>query len=217
MSTFGKAFLALGLLVQVIAYLVAPSHPISLISGMLGIVSVVLTSQGNIKTFFFGIAQIVTYMVLLWMNQLWAGLAINVFYLLSQLYGIWAWRRNIKAGSTAETSTDQYIHPKRLSPTALCGVVVLTLIASLTTGWLLSLYSNDSQPYLDALTTVPGITATLLTLSVYREGWWVWLCVHTGFIILWTVAGNWSMVAQYVFWWVNCIYGMRQWQRLSAN
>ena len=50
---FDYAFLATGLLVQIITYWIAPSGVWSLISGLCGICSVVLCAQGNILYYIF--------------------------------------------------------------------------------------------------------------------------------------------------------------------
>ena len=54
-------FLLLGIVVQCITYAIMPDNPWSLVSGLLGICSVVLGAQGNILTFVFGFAQVGTY------------------------------------------------------------------------------------------------------------------------------------------------------------
>ena len=65
---FDYSFIAFGLLVQVVTYVVTnyltsnpltsnPLTPISLISGCLGVCSVCLAAQGNIWTYAFGFGQ----------------------------------------------------------------------------------------------------------------------------------------------------------------
>ena len=48
------SILAAGLVVQVVVFVLMPDNPWSLVSGLLGMCSVVLCSQGNILTFLFG-------------------------------------------------------------------------------------------------------------------------------------------------------------------
>ena len=90
---FDIAFLVTGLIVQIIVYWLAPTHWLSLVSSLLGITSVILCSQGNIWTFAFGFGQIITYSCLCYMERFYAGLLMNAFYFFSQIYGIYAWRR----------------------------------------------------------------------------------------------------------------------------
>ena len=38
---------------------------------------------------------------------------------------------------------------------------------------------------------------------------------HLDCIKMWWVAGNWSMVAMYIAWTANCIYGWMNWTKLN--
>jgi len=49
----------------------------------------------------------------------------------------------------------------------------------------------------------------------YKEQWIWWLIIDVLCIKLWFVAGNWSMVAMYVAWTINCIYGWYNWSKLN--
>lgn len=207
---FDTGFLISGLIVQVLVYWLAPTHPLSLISGLLGIISVILCSQGNIWTFAFGFGQILTYSGLCYMERFYAGLAMNAFYFLSQIYGIYAWRSRRTDGSAI-------ISPRSLPPmrfVILCAVVAVVAVG---TGWLLSRYTDDSQPYMDAVTTIVSVVAQVMLVMAIRQQWWLWLFVDVLYIAMWIIAGNWSMVAQYGFWCINCVYGMIRWRSLAAD
>jgi nicotinamide mononucleotide transporter PnuC len=77
--------------------------------------------------------------------------------------------------------------------------------------WSILLNTDDSQPFMDSITTVPAFVAQILMILRYKESWYYWLTIDLGSIIMWSVAGDWCMVAQFVFWSVNCIYGLRKW------
>ena len=207
---FDIIFLVSGLLVQVLVYWLAPTHPLSLVSGLLGIISVILCSQGNIWTFAFGFGQILTYSGLCYMERFYAGLGMNVFYFLSQIYGICAWRR-LRTGGTP------IISPRSLPISRFSILCACMVVVSVVAGWLLNRYTDDSQPYMDALTTVVSIVAQVMLVMAIRQQWWLWLFVDIIYIVMWIIAGNWSMVAQYGFWCINCVYGMLRWRSLVAD
>lgn len=207
---FDIIFLISGLIVQVLVYLLAPTHPLSLVSGLLGITSVILCSQGNIWTFAFGFGQILTYSGLCYMERFYAGLMMNAFYFLSQIYGIYAWRRRRMDNSAVISPRSMPIGRFAI----LCtGVAVMAVIV----GWILQHYTDDSQPYLDALTTVVSVVAQVMLVVAIRQQWWLWLFVDVIYIAMWIIAGNWSMVAQYGFWCINCVYGMIRWRDLATK
>lgn len=207
---FDKIFLLSGLLVQVLVYWLAPTHPISLVSGLLGIISVILCSQGNIWTFAFGFGQILTYSCLCYMECFYAGLLMNAFYFLSQIYGIYAWRKR-------RTDSSAIIAPRSLRRGTFAAVCAAVAVVAVVAGWLLSRYTDDTQPYMDALTTVVSIVAQVMLVMAIRQQWWLWLFVDVLFIAMWIMADNWSMVAQYGFWCINCVYGMIRWRSLVAD
>ena len=82
---FVPTYLVLGLALQILSYFWMPTHPMSLVSGMLGICSVLLCSEGSLWTFVFGMGQIVTYTYLCYLERFYAGIGINVFYFISQI------------------------------------------------------------------------------------------------------------------------------------
>ena len=203
-------FLILGLLVQVLTFLLMPDNPISLVSGMLGICSVVLGAQGNILTFVFGFAQVATYTYLCCVERFYAEIAINIYYFITMIYGVYCWRNRLSNNSLQ-------VQTRRLSIKLLAWGMLLIALFSWLTGWLLARFTDDPQPYMDAFTTVPAIAAQLLMVLAYREHWYLWLVVDVLAVVMWLRAENYCMAAQYVFWCVNCIYGYIQWTRQLDN
>lgn len=203
-------FLILGLLVQLLTFVLMPDNPISLVSGMLGICSVVLGAQGNILTFVFGFAQVATYTYLCCVERFYAEIAINIYYFITMIYGVYCWRNRLSNNSLQ-------VQTRRLSIKLIAWGMLLIALFSWLTGWLLARFTDDPQPYMDAFTTVPAIAAQLLMVLAYREQWYLWLVVDVLAVVMWFRAENYCMAAQYIFWCVNCIYGYIQWTRQLDN
>ena len=199
-------FLVAGLLVQAITYCLMPHSPWALVSGMLGICSVVLGAQGNILTFVFGFAQVVTYTYLCIVERFYGEIAINIYYFFTMIYGVYCWRRRLSDNSLQ-------VQTRRLSRNIFPLLSVAIALLSLLVGWLLQRYTDDPQPYLDAFTTVPAIVAQILMVMAYREQWYLWLVVDVLALVMWLRAENYCMAVQYAFWCANCIYGYVQWTK----
>lgn len=199
-------FLVTGLLVQVITFCLMPHSPWALVSGMLGICSVVLGAQGNILTFVFGFAQVVSYTYLCVVERFYAEIAINIYYFFTMIYGVYCWRRRL-SGKSLQVQT------RSLSRGVFLLLSIVTVLLSILSGWLLQRYTDDPQPYLDAFTTMPAIVAQILMVMTYREQWYLWLVVDILALVMWLRAENYCMVAQYAFWCANCIYGYVQWTK----
>ena len=174
---------------------------------MLGICSVVLGAQGNILTFLFGFAQVGTYTYLCCMERFYAEIAMNVYYFLTMIYGVYVWRNRLT------TKDSMQIQTRVLSKQFLAAISIVVLLTSLLTGWLLDRYTDDTQPYLDAFTTIPALVAQVLMMLAYREQWYLWIFVDVLAMVMWFIAGNYCMAVQYAFWCVNCVYGYVQWTR----
>ena len=200
-------FLAVGLLLQVLTFSLMPATPLSLLSGMLGVCSVVLGAQGNILTFLFGFAQVATYTYLCCVERFYAEIAMNAYYFFTMIYGVYCWRKHLKKedGMNIQTRT--------MPPYMLAILTLVVLILSAAVGWGLAHYTDDSQPDLDAFTTVPALVAQILMVLVFREQWYLWLLVDVLATVMWLRAGNYCMAAQYAFWCANCVYGYVQWTK----
>lgn len=199
-------FLVTGLFVQVITFYLMPHSPWALVSGMLGICSVVLGAQGNILTFVFGFAQVATYTYLCCVERFYAEIAINIYYFFTMIYGVYCWRKRLSDNSLQ-------VQTRRLSRNIFPFLGVLVVLLSVLAGWLLQRYTDDPQPYLDAFTTVPAIAAQILMVTAYREQWYLWLMVDVLALVMWFRAENYCMAAQYAFWCANCVYGYVQWTK----
>ncbi len=215
---FDYSFLGVGLLIQVVTYVITNNlstityqlSTISLISGCLGVFSVCLTAQGNILMYAFGFAQVGTYTYLCLTQRFYAEIAINIYYFFTMIYGVYAWRKQLQGDSKT-------IVPKRLSWQVALYIMLATLLASWLVGWGLETFTDDTQPYLDAFTTVPALVAQVLMILVYREHWFIWLTVDIMSVVLWLRAGDYCLAAQYAFWCANCLYGLYRWRSLGIS
>lgn len=213
-NAFDWCFLLAGLAIQVLVFCLAPTRPLVIVSGIAGIFSVVLCAQGKISYYFFGFLQIITYLILSYEERFYGAVALNVFYFVSMLYGVYQWRKHYHLNPETGSSELQAQH---LPLAWWLSLIIIAVAASALAGYLLSRFTNDADPYLDAFATVPAVVAQILLVLGYREQWFFWLCIDIGSIWLWVRAGNWSMAALYAFWCVNCIYGFVNWTTSSKN
>ena len=87
------------------------------------------------------------------------------------------------------------------------------MVVGISSLYLYLLMTNDTQPFMDSITTVPAIIAQILMILAYKEQWYFWLIIDLASIYMWAIAGDWCMVAQFIFWSINCIYGLYNWKR----
>ena len=195
-----------GLLLQVVTYWITGDSLLSLITGMLGVFSVTLCSQRRVSSFLFGIFQISCYMVLAARQHFFGELVENGFYLLTTLAGIYTWTRNYDAGDDGNS-----VQARRLSAKGWAVTMLFFLIGVAGGYWLLR-RTSDPHPLLDTVSSVPAFVAQVLMMLRYREQWIFWIVVDLIKVAMWVVQGDWCMAAQFSFWVVVCIYGLKKWK-----
>ena len=211
-TIFEKLFLLGMVLLQIGVFVVCPDSPLNIIAGLAGVVSVVMCAKGRTMFYFVGFIQTVTYLVLAWRNHFYGEVLENMFYFVTMIWGIFVWKNNEVKN---EDGTED-VMAKKFTPLQWVLSIVGTIIATLLMGcWLNSI--GSAQAYTDAATNVMAIFAQLLMVRRYREQWIWWIVIDLFCIKMWFVAGNWSMVAMYIAWTANCIYGWINWSKLNKQ
>ena len=209
-STFDRFFMIAMLLVQIVVYFIAPDSLIGIIAGISGVISVVLCAKGKISFYFIGFVQTTTYLILAWQNCFYGEVIENIFYLVTMVWGIFVWKNN----SSVDENGSSHVDALKFTPVMWVLSVIGTAICTIAMGyWLTTIGSH--QAYTDAATNVIAIFAQILMVKRYREQWIWWLVIDVLCIKMWFVAGNWSMVAMYIAWTINCIYGWYNWSKLE--
>ena len=207
-----KLFMWGMVLLQILVYIVAPDSWYGVVAGIAGCISVVLTAKGRWMMYPIGFIQNFTYTVLAFQNMFYGEVIEQIFYIVTMIWGMVAWARNMHTNEdgTQDVNTRKFGLAEWLF--TIAGVVIGT--------WLFGrvlVAMGAAQPYTDAATNVMALFAQILMVKRYREQWVLWLLIDVFCIKMWWVAGNWSMVAMYVAWTANCIYGWINWTKLNKN
>ena len=216
-TKFDWLFLGFGLLLQTIAIIYGymtgtPDSATSIVCSIAGVISVVLCAQGKISFYLFAYLQMFTYTFGIAIpNHLWGEAWENLFYFITQTYGIYVW---FKLYRIKQDNQSAEVKGKKLKAVGwattmgglVVGVSILPAVLART---------SDPQPFLDAISTIPAFIAQILMVLGYREQWLHWLIIDVASIIMFIAIGNWMMVAMFVFWTVNCIYGWYKWTKLA--
>lgn len=198
---FGIAFIMAGVATQAVAYALSEDSLLSLISGIAGVISVVLCSQRKVSFYFWGFLQIGTFVVICINEHLYGKLFENGFYLITMIGGLLMWKRNQQGDS---------VSTRKLSRSDMWWLLGHSVVSIAVLYGALRMIGGE-QPFMDSFTTILAIVAQLLMIYRYRESWLFWLVVDIACIIMWYNEGNWCMTVQYIFWTANCIYGLIKW------
>ncbi len=183
-----------------------------------GIVNLVLCARGNIWNYFFGIIYNAIYVYISWKSKLYADSAIYLLYYLPMQFAGWiSWKKNQNQDSGAVNV--QHLD-KRMALVLLAAAAVLIPVFA----WVLGLPAiGDSQPWLDATTTVVSILAMYMMVKAIAEQWYIWIALDAMQVVKWTIATIRGeehaalMLVMFAFFLANAVYGLIQWNGLAKQ
>lgn len=211
---------------------------IAAVGTAMGVLNSVLSANGNIWAFLFGVLDVVLCSIVYFENGVMGTFAMHVLYFLPmQFVGLRQWRRRGASGRRDESGEMSKVKARKLTVrqwlyvagafvagTALCyGILHAVDMARLRSGEIASI---DSQKILlDAAVVVLNIIGQALMSMAFTEQWYVWTMVNVFSIMLWTNrllghdagASALVMVVKYSFYLLNSLNGIRIWLRLSRE
>ena len=202
---FDYGFMLFGIILQIICYLFTQDGLLSFICGLAGAINVVLCSQRKMSFYFFAYLQMFTYIIIIFQQHLWGELVENIFYVITTTIALFMWLKHYN-------KKEKEVEARKLTSFQIFLCCIVFFISTILL-YVILLKTNDPQPFLDAVSTVPAFIAQFMLMFRYREQWIMWLVVDIATLILWISIGNIFMIAQYIFWIINCIYGYIKWSK----
>ena len=188
---------------QVVFYVIYPDSFWGFVAGMTGTICVLLVAKGKISNYFFGFIQTGVTMVLGFQAFLIGETMENVFYFVSQFLGIKEWKNNLNENThivkTRKFTIGQWMF-------TIWSVAALTALLGYTFK-----HFNGTQPFIDAFTLVLALVAQILMVYRFREQWLLWAVLNIVSIYQWITLNNMSLVAMYLAFLINTIYGYVNW------
>ena len=209
-SKFEKIYLLLMIILQIVVFILVPDSPLNIIAGISGVISVVLCAKGKISFYFVGFIQTGIYLILSLESKFYGEVAENIFYLVTMIYGIFVWKKNLNENNSNQIKTNKFKSIDWFIS------LIITIIFTFLIGYFLKSIGSE-QAYIDAATNVLAVIAQILMIKGYREQWVWWLAINILCLIMWARVGNYSMVAMYIAWILNCIYGWINYTKLNKK
>ena len=176
-----------------------------------GILCVLLAAKGQILTYVFGTYNVIGYAILSWSNGLFGEVGLNIlFFLPMNIIGFIVWSKNTSNG---------IVKMRGLKVKQMLWIAVANIAIFAVLGWGLSFIPSQNTPYIDSITTVLSITATLLMTWRFKEQWMVWIVLNVFTIIMWSYRlANGSpdglmMIVMWSAYLANSVYGYITWTK----
>ena len=213
-TLFEKVWLFISTITMIGLSIVWKDSPIALISGVTGIIGVVLCAKGKISTYFYATINVALYAWICFQNGLYGEVMLNAFYFIPMnIVGFMLWNK--------KKDDDGNVEAKALTKKQLIILSVGLFVAIVLYYQLLKSLGGNLQ-LIDSITTVTSVMALLLQVLRYKEQWLIWILVNLVSIVMWvmllnTSEGSISMIVMWAAYLINSIYGYINWKKLNKK
>lgn len=195
------------------AYREAPTYQIALefIAFVFGILSVWYAKNENILVYPTGIICTVITVYLLYINQYFGDMMMNLYYSVMSVYGWWNWSR--KKDNTLVVPISRTNTKEKLVGFALF------LLTMLVTYYIYVGFDYDMEipNYIDVFTSGVFFTAMWYMANKKLENWTLWILADIITIPLYAYRGLGILSLQYVIFTILAIQGYIQWKKSLDN
>ena len=207
------------------------------VAGIAGVFCVVLVAKGNIWNYLFGLVNVSLYAWISYKASLYGDACLNAFYYLPmQFIGFNMWKKRTRHDGTATIRTRYMTWRQRWITMAsvVIGTIALGVFLIYFGPWMIGVlteilpdmefktlkmdYDTTSQLWLDSFTTVMSIVTMVVSVKAFVEQWYMWLFINVAYIAMWLMSDSvfsFMTVAKYCVYFVNSIYGIYMWNKLS--
>ena len=207
---------------------------IEAVGTLAGLLCIWLASQEKIINYLFGIINVTLFAVIFFQIQLYASLLLQLFFLVANVYGWYAWSRQ-----TANNETALKIRWLPLPKAIAWGVACVVAIALMTlyidpvfafltqtaVGIMQALGLNvvmpqlqlDAFPFWDSCMMVLSIAAMILMTRKYVENWLLWVVINVISVMIFARQGVYAMSLEYVILTLIALNGSRLWMQSARE
>jgi nicotinamide mononucleotide transporter len=171
-------------------------------------VSVLLAGRNSVHTWWTGILGCLFFGVLFYQVQLFADVALQIFFVATSALGWHQWKYG-NAGKPSKISI--------VSSATLIKIIPLGFLVAGAYGLLLHRFTEAYAPFLDSGILVFSVIAQLLMMRRYLQCWLFWLLVNSIAVPLYASRELYLTAALYACYWVNALVAYRYWQQLMAG
>jgi len=139
-------------------------------------------------------------------QQVWASMGLNIYYMAISVLGLVQWKRASEAVEEGE------IHLAPLSRKAALWSAVLFVVLTPVLMFILR-KTGDAAPQWDALASILSVIATWWLAQSYLEQWMLWIVADILSTILCMVTGQYAMALMYLAYTASAIYGYFHWKK----
>jgi nicotinamide mononucleotide transporter len=182
---------------------------LEILATVFGLINIILIVRRSVWNYPFAIGMVSLYARIFWDAKLYSDAGLQVFFVVVNVYGWWAWSR-----SKAEAGE---IEVTQLTPSGRILWGAGAIVAAALWGLFMSRHTDASSPYWDAAVAMFSVAAQILMTRRYIENWHGWIIVNLLSIGLYGVKGLMLTMGLYVLFLLLAIWGLIEWRRVVAR
>lgn len=180
--------------------------PLEIFGNIFNLISVFLANRNNFHTWWTGVIGGILYGVMLFEVKLYADVILQFFFIITNLYGWWAWLYG------GEQKTELPI--SRIKITHLFLFISAAICITAAHGFLLYKLTDASFPFTDSVVLVFSITAQFLLMRRKLESWYFWILVDAVACPLYAAKELYLTSAIYFLFLIMAVFGLLNWLKI---
>ncbi|MDA7788670.1 nicotinamide riboside transporter PnuC [Gammaproteobacteria bacterium] len=173
------------------------------------IIYLLLAVKQDVKCWFAAIISSILYFFIMYDAGLYMEAYLQIFYIMMAFYGLQQWR-------SVNTDVPQFI-VRTWNKRMHIKIIVLIVIMTLISGFLLEKYTNAILPFIDGLTTWGAIVATYMVAKRLLENWIYWFVIDFISIFLFMSRGLFLTSGLFFIYLVIIYFGYMSWVKIRDD
>ena len=136
--------------------------------------------------------------------HLYADAGLQLFYVVMGVIGLIQWFR-------MDQQRDHMLSIKKLPLRSHVLIMIIGMLISIPFGYLLNHYTDAAFSYLDSVTTVFSIIATILLIQKYLDNWYYWIVIDIVYVYLYISRGGVLFAFLMIIYTMIACYGLYAW------
>ncbi|MCX2738574.1 nicotinamide riboside transporter PnuC [Pontibacter anaerobius] len=174
-----------------------------------GILGVWLAAKPSVWTWPASLVSVGMYVLVFYDARLYADMGLNVFYVITSLYGWYVWLYGGKHHTERKVG--------RTTAKELSVLLVLGALFTLGLGYFLDNYTDADLSYTDSATTAVSLIGYWMMAKKQLENWIVWLVVDVVYVGVYTYKELYLTSFLYIVFLALCVQGYRNWKKEIAQ
>lgn len=177
---------------------------LEIIAVVLGLLYLYFLIKENIICWYFGVAGSLVSIFLFYQVTLYSEAILYLYYVVIGIYGFYLWKK--------QAGNQQASHITNIGIKANVIYIFVGALLSATLGYIFDTYTDASNPYLDATTTVFSFIASYLEARRILVGWIYWIVINGVTLFLYLNKDLNIYVLLTLVYFVFSFIGYREWR-----